>query len=316
MRHPLNLLQLLVLGQARGVVHGVAVVAHLAQVASAQVALQPAFWSRAAPAAGTWPRWRRAAHRAFLCFGLLIGEASVGRLSTVGPSIVEVSAAAYSFELMHTPTPLGSEHCIYFQAFLTSPELSDFLLGNRYERVRGKLPLLKRVRVIVQGNATAKPHHITTLACLLEEYRQADIDIAFEDAGSMIYLYLEEIGFFARWQPDFRFSLESLALPTNSTSFVLWQIQRETLDTYISSAYQHYANFFQGKDLSFLTTYLAELFNNALDHAFAGEATERIAFGFCSIIRAVSGYSSRFLISVWVSQPQSINFCVKKVRRL
>ena len=218
----------------------------------------------------------------------------------------EVSWREYSFVLMQISTPPGNEHCIRFQAFLTSPELSDFLLSNRFERVKGELPLLNRVRVIVQGSTTAKPHHITTLACLLEEYKQADIAITFEDAGSIVYPYLQEIGFFARWLPDFNFDLESLSLPTDSSPFVLWQIQRETLDAYVNSAYQHYTSFFQGKDLSFLTTYLAELFNNALDHAFAGEATERIAFGFLQY------YPSRKRLFVAVSDfgmgiPTSVN---------
>jgi hypothetical protein len=182
---------------------------------------------------------------------------------------------------MLTPTPIESEYCIHFQAFLNSAELSSFLLNNRLAWIRNQFPQLTRIRVIVQGSTTAKPHHITTLACLLEEYRQANVSISFEDGGSIVYSYLEEIGFFAQWEPGYSFNMESLLLPTDSRPFILWQVQRETSDAYTLGAHQHYASyFFKGKDLSFLATYLAELFNNVLDHAFAGEATERIAFAF------------------------------------
>ncbi|RZK35680.1 MAG: hypothetical protein EOO61_11535 [Hymenobacter sp.] len=208
---------------------------------------------------------------------------------------------------MLPPTPTESEYCIHFQAFLTSAELSGFLLNNRLAWVKGQFPHLTQVRVIVEGSTTAKPHHITTLACLLEEYRQEGIMISFEDSGSVVYPYLEEIGFFARWQPGYSFDMESLLLPVDSRPFVLWQIQRETSDAYIQSAYQHYvSHFFHGKDLSFLATHLAELFNNVLDHAFAGEATERIAFAFLQY------YPSRGRLFVSVSDfgmgiPASVN---------
>lgn len=208
---------------------------------------------------------------------------------------------------MLPPTPAGSEYHIRFQAFLTSAELSSFLLNNRFNWIKDQFAQLTQIRVVVEGSTTAKPHHITTLACLLEEYRQAGIAISFEDGGSVVYSYLEEIGFFARWQPNYSFDMESLLLPTDSRPFVLWQIQRETSDLYIQRAYQHYAShFFHGKDLSFLATYLAELFNNVLDHAFAGEATERIAFAFLQY------YPSRGRLFISVSDfgmgiPMSVN---------
>ena len=142
---------------------------------------------------------------------------------------------------------------------------------------------------------------------MLEEYRQAGIAIVFEDAGSVIYPYLEEIGFIAYWRHDKQPEETHALPPADSTSFVLWQARRETLDSYVTDAYWHYANgFFRGKDLSFLATYLAELFNNALDHAFASAATERIAFGFLQY------YPSRKRLFISVSDfgmgiPSSVN---------
>ena len=51
------------------------------------------------------------------------------------------------------------------------------------------------------------------------------------------------------------------------------------MTTYARSAYQHFkGHFFQDKSFEFLPIYLGEMLNNVFDHAFAGAATERVAF--------------------------------------
>jgi hypothetical protein len=85
---------------------------------------------------------------------------------------------------MQLPATTQDEHRIYFQAFNTSPELVEFLLSNRWERVHGLLPVVRRVLVVVGGTHTVKPHHVTTLACLLEEYRLAGVAIRFESGNA------------------------------------------------------------------------------------------------------------------------------------
>ncbi|RZK32863.1 MAG: hypothetical protein EOO61_16495, partial [Hymenobacter sp.] len=159
-----------------------------------------------------------------------------------------------------------AEHRICFQAFTTSHELSEFLLSNRLQRVQAILPTLSHIRVAIQGPKTVKPHHVTSLACLLEEYRQQGITILFEENDAVVSAYLKSIGFFDRWNNSEQTETAPFILPTDSTSFVLWKADQETMNAYINSAYQHYHNgFFAGKDLSFLPTYLAELFNNVFD---------------------------------------------------
>ena len=206
---------------------------------------------------------------------------------------------------MSFPTSAGSEYRLYFQAFQNAASLANFLLVNRLQRVLAEQPLLTRLRVVIQGDTTVKPHHITTLACLLEEYRQAGIAIEFEPSNSVVFAYLRTIGFLTRWgQPSEK---ERFQLPTDSTSFALWQAEPEQLTAYVTSAYQHYqAGYFAGKDLSFLTTYLAELFNNVFDHAFALSIAQRPAFGMLQY------YPSRKRLFIAVSDfgmgiPNSVN---------
>jgi hypothetical protein len=134
----------------------------------------------------------------------------------------------------------------------------------------------------------------------------AGIDILFQDASPIVYPYLQSIGFLDRWNSSQ--TQESSFLPaSDSTFFTLWKAEPHTLDIYARQAYQHYRNgFFAGKDLSFLPTYLAELFNNVFDHAFAVDATQRIAFGFLQY------YPSRGRLFISVSDfgmgiPTSVN---------
>jgi hypothetical protein len=195
---------------------------------------------------------------------------------------------------MHELAPPNTEHRICFQAFITSHELSEFLLSNRLQRVQAMLPNLSQVRVIIQGPVTVKPHHVTSLACLLEEYRQKGIAILFEEEDAIISAYLRSIDFFNRWGTTEQAEVSSFLLPTDSTSYILWKAEPEAMNAYVNGAYQHYHNsFFVGKDLSFLPTYLAELFNNVFDHAFT--STNRVAFGM------VQYYPSRKRLFIAVS---------------
>lgn len=171
------------------------------------------------------------------------------------------------------------EHVIYFQVFTTTAAFASFLLDNRLVKVRASKPELTLLRVNLANEQTVKPHHVVTLACLLEEYWLAGIVIRFEASDSVVYAYLRDISFLKQWDASTRATPEGFALPTDSTSFVFWKVEPESMADYAESAYRHYkAHFFQGKELSVLPTYLAEIFNNIFDHAFAAEATERIAY--------------------------------------
>ncbi|WP_400193312.1 hypothetical protein [Hymenobacter sp. B81] len=171
------------------------------------------------------------------------------------------------------------EHIIPFQAFTTAPELASFLLGNRLVKVQAAKPGLSSLRVDLTNEQTVKPHHVVTLACLLEEYRLAGIPIHFAGSGSVVYSYLESIGFLNQWPQTPRPIPSAFNVPADSTSFVFWKVEPESMAAYAESAFRHYkASFFQDKDLAVLPTYLAEIFNNVFDHAFAQGATERIAY--------------------------------------
>lgn len=171
------------------------------------------------------------------------------------------------------------EHTITFLIFTTNVELSAFLLENRLVKVQSCLPTLSSVRVgIDTSNATIKPHHVVTLACLLEEYKIAGIPITFNVAACVAGRYLASIGFFAQWERD-PSEHTGFVFPADHTSFALWRVEQERMNEYVYGAYDHYkAAFFAQKDLSGLITFLSEIFNNVFDHAFSDTATERIAF--------------------------------------
>ena len=54
----------------------------------------------------------------------------------------------------------------------------------------------------------------------------------------MVFAYLSTIGFLTRWGQTSEEN--SFQLPTDSASFALWQAEPEQLNTYVTSAYQHY----------------------------------------------------------------------------
>lgn len=171
------------------------------------------------------------------------------------------------------------EHIIYFQVFTTTAAFASFLLENRLVKVRAAKPELTSLRVDLANEQTIKPHHVVTLACLLEEYWLAGVPIRFESSESIVYTYLQDIGFLKQWDANTRIGPEGFTLPTDSTSFIFWKVEPESMADYAESAYRHYkAHFFRDKDLSVLPTYLAEIFNNIFDHAFATGAAERIAY--------------------------------------
>ena len=196
---------------------------------------------------------------------------------------------------MHLPATNQDEHRIHFQAFTTSAELAEFLLDNRWEKVNGITPGVRRVLVVVGGLLTVKPHHVTTLACLLEEYRLANVAIRFESGNAEVYRYLEGIHFFKHFAETATADMPSFTPPNDQTSFGVWPVEPEGMNDFVRSAYQHYKGlFFQEKSLDFLTIYLGEMFNNVFDHAFATTATERVAFAMLQYYPT----SKRLLIAV------------------
>ncbi|UOQ97263.1 hypothetical protein MUN81_18740 [Hymenobacter sp. 5317J-9] len=215
---------------------------------------------------------------------------------------------------MQPPPTTQHEHHILFQAFNTSPELAEFLLNNRWEKVHGLTPGVRRVVVEVGGTLTVKPHHVTTLACLLEEYRLAGVAIRFEPGNAVVYGYLESIHFFARFAESGAGSREFMQ-PHDPTSFGLWPVEPEGMNDFVRSAYQHYkGHFFQDKSLDFLTIYLGEMFNNVFDHAFAASARERIAFAMLQYYPN----SKRLLIAVsdfGMGIPQTVNRYLQSQRQ-
>ncbi len=216
---------------------------------------------------------------------------------------------------MQLPATTQDEHLIHFQAFNTSPELAEFLLNNRWEKVHGLRPEVRRMLVVVGGSLTVKPHHVTTLACLLEEYRLPGVAIRFEAGNAVVYHYLADIGFLARFVEPASAARQEFRPPNDPTSFGLWPVEPEGMNDFVRSAYQHFkGHFFQDKSLDFLTIYLGEMFNNVFDHAFATTATERIAFAMLQYYPT----SQRLLLAVsdfGMGIPQTVNRYLQSQRQ-
>jgi len=171
------------------------------------------------------------------------------------------------------------QHIISFDAYITSKELSDFLLSNRYIKVSATTPGLTSVCVKTEGVNTVKPHHVTSLACVLEEYYAERIPISFTPNSSLVYRYLQNIGFMDMWLTSRPIVHTGFTPIDDPTAFAVWKASPELMTDYIQSAYTHFKySYFQDKDISILTTYLTEIFNNVFDHAFAEGAGDRIAF--------------------------------------
>lgn len=169
-------------------------------------------------------------------------------------------------------------HTIDVQAFTHLEELGRFLLDNRYIKVSattGTLPTQVLVRL---GDCqTLKPYHVCALACLLEEYHLEGVPIAFERADNVPCRYLTDIGFFSYWQPHTNRS--AFFQTGDPTTLNLWLVTPDRIDAYISNVQAYLdINFPIRKDLTVIGTCFGELFNNIFDHAYAVNATQRIAY--------------------------------------
>ncbi|MBA9076077.1 ATP-binding protein [Rufibacter quisquiliarum] len=111
-----------------------------------------------------------------------------------------------------------------------------------------------------------QPCHLVSLACLIEEYYKAGVQIEFIEAVGDVHKYLCNIKFYHYWTPGFnrnRYTRGEI-----NTALCLWQVDEEMIDTYSTEAKRYYeANYFNDKDLGNLSRPLQEVFNNIYDHA-------------------------------------------------
>ncbi|WP_299819443.1 hypothetical protein [uncultured Pontibacter sp.] len=113
-----------------------------------------------------------------------------------------------------------------------------------------------------------EPHHLVSLACLIEEYHLAGITIKFNPSyNTKFNKYLDDIKFCEYWNPGF--NRNNFTRGKISTTLCLWKVSEEMIDSYANQAQQYFEqNYFSGeKDLVALSISLKEVFNNIFNHA-------------------------------------------------
>ena len=116
-------------------------------------------------------------------------------------------------------------------------------------------------------NIFLEPYHITSLACLIQEYALANFNISFSFHPENLLLreYLTQIQFIQRWD-------DSIYNDTNfnyyNTNLALWHLSSERLHEYAQKVTSYITQLTRHeKDCSALSIILAELFNNIIDHS-------------------------------------------------
>lgn len=137
----------------------------------------------------------------------------------------------------------------------------EFLNDNR---CHGIIP--EKVIIDFSSACFQTPAHITSLACLIEEYHMSKCRIEFVIPQNKIGTYLTNIRFKEYWNKGCDRNEHNATLI--DTTFGLWKVDREEMETYSRNAQNFYRdNFFNEYNLEIISISLGEIFNNIYDHA-------------------------------------------------
>ncbi|MEO6883121.1 MAG: ATP-binding protein [Bacteroidia bacterium] len=154
-------------------------------------------------------------------------------------------------------------HYLAVETSNITEDWADFLNQNRLTKLN-KHP--QTIEFDMLNVRFIKPHHVVSLACLIEEYHLKKIEISFKNTSSKGAKYLEKLNFFQYWEEGF--NRKDYRQTQIGTAFCLWKLHPEMISPYTSMSTNYYRNhFFSGKDLQPLDTALVEIFNNIIDHA-------------------------------------------------
>lgn len=150
-----------------------------------------------------------------------------------------------------------------------SLDISLHINQFRYESVIQSHPGLTRLIVRFSKYMFLRPHHITVLGCLIEEYHQNGVRIKFELEPCGLSRYLNNIRFFEYWNSN-TFNRNRFTNTLINTALCLWHISEEMYFDYANRAKHFFQdNHFEGFSLDFLTISLGEIFNNIYDHSMS-----------------------------------------------
>lgn len=111
-----------------------------------------------------------------------------------------------------------------------------------------------------------EPFHITSIACLIEEYHIAGCKIEFVIPNGKVGKYLYNIRFNEYWESEFDRNAYTETL--KQTTLCLWKVDKQLIGQYSISASEYYRNnYFVDSNLDMVSISLGEIFNNIYDHS-------------------------------------------------
>lgn len=160
---------------------------------------------------------------------------------------------------------MGKVHTILIIANKGYDAWGEFLQNNRLYTHPEPVSML-----VIDFSKTSfmEPHHLVSLACLIEEFHLTGTTIAFTPSYNVkLNKYLDDIKFCEYWNEGF--NRNNFTRGKITTTLCLWKVSEEMIDSYANQAQVYFEqNYFSGeKDLEALSISLKEVFNNIFNHA-------------------------------------------------
>ena len=125
------------------------------------------------------------------------------------------------------------------------------------------------------NHESLRPFHIVLFSCLVEELKLKGYLISIRCSHELSNFLFSDVNIRAYWGEEHQSHVPS----PNIHRLNLWRIDEHYKDFYAISVTQYFKRHFEGKDLSFITTALNELYYNVFDHSKAnGNAFSYVYF--------------------------------------
>ncbi|MDO4994198.1 MAG: ATP-binding protein [Bacteroidales bacterium] len=112
------------------------------------------------------------------------------------------------------------------------------------------------------------PMHLVTYACLIHALKEAGHSVYQGESNKIVDKYIyDDLGFRHYWHDNVNYVETS-----QQDIFNLWRIKESEKDLYAKRVEEYFKKtFFEGKDLSFISSCMTETYYNIFDHADAGD---------------------------------------------
>jgi hypothetical protein len=145
--------------------------------------------------------------------------------------------------------------------------LVEWLRFIQDARPKNKLSKKDKCTIDCRESGFLQPYHLSSLACLIEEYARTGARIDFKlPRRSRTTKFLDGIKFTKYWNNNF--NRNSCFLNFRKDVLPVWQLHNERIDAFGELAQGFYSNHcLPGKDLSKLKLIVVEALNNIYDHS-------------------------------------------------